>query len=453
MKRWYVLAGVGVIVLAAILFQLTKEKVAGEVSSVAERRSLELLVYTTGQLEAEKSEKINVPVELSDRRIRIYELKITDLVEEGTMVDSADYVGMLDHSVVEEALKKAREEYEQIQNEFIDAQMDSNMNLSNIRDQITTAKEDVEEKKIVLEESVYEAPSVKRKAEMDYEKSQRKLEQEEKGYVLKKQQAESKLKRKGLDVEEKRIQVDKLDKLRKALTIYAPKPGMVIYAKTPWGEKTQVGTAVSRWRSVIAELPDLTTLVSKTYVNEIDISNVKVGQKVTIGIDAFPEKRLSGEVIAVANVGQPLPNSDAKVFEVKVRVHGSDPDLKPAMTTGNVINAGVFEDVLVIPSDAVFENDSLQYVFLKKEGLKKQVVELGRENENFVEVLNGVSEGDNVLLTVPVNAEELVFSGMDIYEQLKEKEEQKREDEISKRKGQEKITAHLKNAKSVTIKN
>jgi HlyD family secretion protein len=61
-------------------------------------------------------------------------------------------------------------------------------------------------------------------------------------------------------------------------------------------------------------------MISVTYVNEIDISKVRPGQKVTLGIDAFPEKQLEGEVIAVANIGQALPRSDAKVFEVRIRV-------------------------------------------------------------------------------------------------------------------------------------
>ena len=55
-------------------------------------------------------------------------------------------------------------------------------------------------------------------------------------------------------------------------------------------------------------------MLSTTYVNEIDISSIKVGQKVILGIDAMPEKELEGEVVSVANIGQPMPRSDAKVF-------------------------------------------------------------------------------------------------------------------------------------------
>ena len=81
-----------------------------------------------------------------------------------------------------------------------------------------------------------------------------------------------------------------------------------------------------------------------------------------------PKKELKGEVFNVANIGQPMPKSDAKVFEVKIRIYGYDPLLKPAMTTSNTIVTGVYNDKLIISSEAVFSNDSVKFVFLKKKG-------------------------------------------------------------------------------------
>ncbi len=78
-------------------------------------------VYSSGQLEAQNSENIVVPESLRDPDIRIYEIKITDLVEEGTVVAMGDYVATLDQKTVEEVLTNAREELEQSYNEFEDA--------------------------------------------------------------------------------------------------------------------------------------------------------------------------------------------------------------------------------------------------------------------------------------------------------------------------------------------
>jgi multidrug efflux pump subunit AcrA (membrane-fusion protein) len=405
------------------------------ITSEVQRGPFEVLVYSSGQLEAQNSENITVPDNLRDRSIRIYEIKITDLVEEGSVVDSGEYVASLDHKAVEEVLTTAQEDLETAINNFEDAKMDSNLTLSNNRDLIINAKEEVEEMQIVLDESVYESPSVIRKAEMDLDKAKRKLEQEIKGYDLKERQAISKVERAKIEMRQRQNRVDKLMEVYKSLEIKAPKSGMVIYGKDNTREKIKVGSSVSTWNPVIATLPDLSTMLSITYVNEIDISKIKAGQKVKLGIDAMPEKVMEGEVVSVANIGQAMPKSDAKVFEVKVRVFGEVNDLKPAMTTSNIIQTGVFQDTMFIPSDAVFENDSMQYVFLdKKNKVVKQVVDLGDQNENFVLVNKGLNEGDKLLLSVPDNEEDLAIEGMDLYQEIKARKETRKAIEEDKSK-------------------
>jgi multidrug efflux pump subunit AcrA (membrane-fusion protein) len=176
---------------------------------------------------------------------------------------------------------------------------------------------------------------------------------------------------------------------------------------------------------VIATLPDLSKMISVTWVNEIDISKIKTGQKVTLGIDAFPEKKMEGEVFALANIGQLLPKSDAKVFEVKIRLFGSDPDLRPAMTTSNVIRTGTYSNEVYIPSDAIFNDDSLNYVFIWDKTSYRQIVEPGPENENYTIIRQGLQPGDRIHLTPPVHGKELPVKGMEIYNQIKKKKEEK----------------------------
>ena len=204
---------------------------------------------------------------------------------------------------------------------------------------------------------------------------------------------------------------------------------MVIYARDRFGIKIQVGSVLTPWSPIIATLPDMTRMISETYINEIDIAKIKTGQKVTISIDAFPDKELTGEVISVANIGQPMPKSDSKVFLVNIRIFGSDPDLKPAMTTGNLIQTGVYSDRLYVPSEAVFETDSTKFVYLKKNGVVKQLVDIGEENEDYIIINKGLSEGNVVLLSEPEKPEDIETVGWDIYE-----EQQKRQKEI-KQKG------------------
>lgn len=443
-KTWLIaIITIAVLSLVYLVFPSSKNH-SPEITVPVQKGPFEILVYSSGQLEAQNSENILVPNQLQDRDVRIYEINITDLVEEGTVVDSGDYVATLDQKTVEEVLNTAKEELETAINEFDDAKMDSNLTLSSVRDEIINAREEVEEYQIVLDESLYESPSVIRKAEMDLDKARRKLEQEKSGYELKKRQAEAKVDRKKLEMQQKQTRVDKIQNIYHSLVITAPKHGMVTYGKDNSGEKINVGSTVSPFMPIIATLPDMSSMLSLTYVNEIDISRIKKGQKVILGIDAIPEKQMEGEVVTVANIGQPMPKSDAKVFEVKIRLFGDVSDLKPAMTTSNTIYTATYKDTTFIPAEAVFQNDSLQYVYLKKGKKVKQVVDLGDQNENMILVKAGLKEGDEILLTEPENAEDLPFSGLDIYATIKERKA-KEEAEAQKRIEEEKKIPYVPN--------
>ena len=228
-----------------------------------------------------------------------------------------------------------------------------------------------------------------------------------------------------------------IENLFEALDIVAPKQGMVIYSYDRLGTKIKVGSTVSRWAPRIAELPDLSSMISKTFINEIDISKVKVGQKVKVGVDAFPDKVFDGDVITVANIGQTLPNGDTKVFEVNIKLFGSDKDLRPAMTTSNVITINSLEDALYLPLEAVFKTDSSRYVYTYNPGLTRQIVELGVENANYAVVLRGLEEGMIVLLNAPADAEDLPLGGIEIYEDLKKRAEEAKKDSTEQLKTEE----------------
>ena len=422
-KKILIIAGSAILLVFLYFILRRGETDYNQITVKVSRGTFNAFVFSSGQLESEKSESINIPEKLKDRNLRIWELTITHMVDEGTLVDSGDYVATLDHTAVEEQIKLAQDEMDKTLSEYEDSKIDSNLNLSNQRDVIVNARLDQAEKKIVMEESVYESPSIQKKASMDLDKAKRRLEQEQKAYVLKKQQEENRVDRKYISYRQILERSQELQKLFNSLEITAPKAGILTYFKFPWGEIIKTGSKVGPYNSVIATIPEMTNLISRTYINEIDISKVKVGQKVKVGIDAFPEKQLSGQVIAVANIGQAMPNSDAKVFEVKIKIFEKDKELKPAMTTSNAIEAGSFADTLMVATDAVFENDSMKFVYLGKEKPVKQVVWLGDENENTVLVKKGLKADDVVWLTEPANAAELKLAGIEIYEEIKKEKD------------------------------
>ncbi len=414
-----------ILIMVALIFWTSEEKV-DLITTKVKKGEFTLKIYSSGQLESENSETINAPEKMKDRSLRIWELSITDMIEEGAIVDSGDYVATLDHKVVESELKKVQDEIDKTFSEYQDAKIDSNLNLNNQRDEIINARLDLEEKKIEMEQSIFESPAIQKKKKMDYDKALRKLQQEKNALELKEKQEVNKVNRKFINYRQLRDRESGLKELFESLIITAPKSGILTYHKYPWGEIVAVGSKVSSWRGIIAKIPDMSNLVSRTYINEIDISKVKKGQQVEVGIDAFPEKKLVGEVVNVANVGQSMPESDAKVFEVKIKIYDKDKDLKPSMTTSNVIFGANLADTLFIPSDAVFSDDSLQFVYLKDRRIKKQIVCLGDQNENFVLIQEGLQLDDEICLQVPEGSDDLTWEGLDIYKRIKEQEEEKK---------------------------
>ncbi len=178
-------------------------------------------------------------------------------------------------------------------------------------------------------------------------------------------------------------------------------------------------------------------MISKTYVNEIDVSKVKPEQHVEIMVDAFPEKSYTGTVTSVANIGEQLPNADAKVFEVLIEVDGSDPILRPSMTTGNKIITKTISDVTFIPLESVQTGpDSIPFVYLKNG--TRQVVVLGESNENNVVVEKGLTPGVQIYLSTPEKPEKYKLVGQELISVIHERENIKKAEELKARQDAEK---------------
>jgi hypothetical protein len=176
---------------------------------------------------------------------------------------------------------------------------------------------------------------------------------------------------------------------------------------------------------VVATLPDLTSMISKTYINEIEVSKIKPGQKVNITIDAFPEKSFTGIVSYVANIGEKLPNTTDKVFEVQIKIDGSDPLLRPSMTTGNKIIIEKFNDAVFIPAECVQAGtDSIPFVYTKSGN--KQIVILGASNEKNIIVEKGVEAGTLIYLSNPEEIEKFDLTGEELIPELKEREKMRK---------------------------
>ncbi len=403
MQKKHLWIGLGVLLLAILLWVLYPNK-GGQQSLTTTVQSGEFVVsvVTTGELDAKNSVEINGPTDLQSVQIWS-EIKLEDLIDEGTVVDSGAYIGRLDKTQILNKLKDIESNLEKLDSQIRKLKLDSALTLRSARDQLINLAYAAEEARLEVQNSQYEPPAVQRKAEISAEKAQRTLKQARENYKLKKNKEEASIKEVMIDYQKATQKKDRVMQVMQGFDIYAPQAGMVVYAKKWDGTKIKVGSMISPWRPVVASLPDLTQMLIKTYVNEIDISKVKAGQEVEIGVDAFPQKQLQGIVRSVANIGEQMPNSSAHVFEVIIDVEGQDADLRPAMTTKNTIVTNTLDSVLYIPLECLHMQDSVPFVYTTS---RKQAVETALSNSDNIVITKGLSAGDELYLLPPENAKD-----------------------------------------------
>jgi RND family efflux transporter MFP subunit len=364
----------------------------------------EVTVTSAGELRATAFVEIQGPA--NAQQAGAFQMKIASIVPEGTLVTKGDVVAELDRSTLATKLQETALNVQKAEAQYEQAMLDSTLTLSKAREDLRTMELALEEKRIAREQAKFEAPSVQRQAEIDYEKAERALEQGRRDLVTRTEQAQAKMREVGADLERQRNLQRVVMEVMDGFTVRAPSDGMVIYVREWNGRKKGSGAQINPWEPAVATLPDLSRMESITYVNEVDVRKVAVGQPVRISLDADPDRQLEGEVASVANVGEQRPNSDAKVFEVKITVSRPDTTLRPGMTTGNVIRTSSLTGVLSIPLEAIVPDASTPFVFVRRSGrIVRQEVATGAMNDTHVVITAGLAAGEEVLLVAPADAE------------------------------------------------
>ncbi len=367
-------------------------------------------VQATGELIPKKEKKIMGPSGL--QQLEIWQVRVNTLVPEGTIVKEGDFVADLDQSTLLEKLTQKEGDLTRANAQFLQARLDTTLELRKLRDDMSNQELVLVEKKATLEQSKYEPPATIRLAELDLEKARKNLSQMRIAYKLQKEKAQAKMDEVGVSVSSASGWVKAFKEVLGKMTIKSSGNGMVVYRKDWSGRRVESGSEIGTWDLTVATLPDLSTLSSRTYVNETDINRVKMGQGVQIALDALPGKKLKGKVTSVSNIGEQRPGSDAKVYEVLIELESTDSKLRPAMTTANTIISQTVPKALRLPLDALHQTaKGEEYVLTRTSNgsLERRQVKTGLTNENEAEVLAGLEKGQQVALAMPEEVEKLPF--------------------------------------------
>ena len=345
-------------------------------------------------------------------------------------MQQGQFIASLDRTEMDGKIKESQTEIDKIVTQLDQAKIDTAIEMRSLRDQLVNIRFSMKEKELSLELSRYEPEAIKQQAKLDLERSQRELSQLENKLTLTKEKSIAQIEEINASYRQQEFKLNRLMELQSQMTVTAPKSGMVIYARD-WNGKRGPGSQVSSWDPVIAELPDLSEMITKAYINEVDITKVIPGQKAKITVDAFPGKEFSGMILTKANIGEQVRNFDTKVFEVIILLSSIDSLLRPAMTTGISILTDSIPTCLQVPLEAI-QVDSVSFVYKKtKSGYVRQEVVTGSSNDISICIAAGLQKGEQLSLNAPETEAEIPFVYLDATEKVTAKA--KMESELAER--------------------
>jgi HlyD family secretion protein len=203
-----------------------------------------------------------------------------------------------------------------------------------------------------------------------------------------------------------------LDELKEELekfTIKSPSPGIVIYGDPtqPWyRENIKIGSQI--WGGfTMFTIPDLRVMQVQVQVHEADINKIKEGQVATITMDTYPGLVLKGKVSKIASIaGEPgrSVNAEVKKFTVDIVIDSTKGHtLKPGISAKAEIFVDEREDVLYVPLQCVFIEEGQHYCYVMRDGDEPVRVAVKPElsNDTYLQIVEGLKEGDRVLLYNP----------------------------------------------------
>ncbi len=172
--------------------------------------------------------------------------------------------------------------------------------------------------------------------------------------------------------------------------IVAPFNGVVSKKWISQGEFVSIG-------SPIVTLVEPKRLYIKSTIDEVDVKNLKVGQKVKIQLDAYPDKVFPGVLKRVSPIVLGA-KQETRTFETWTYFEGEMPFIKPGMSADIEVITDHLQNVLSVPSTALIEKGGKKMVYLIHEGRAKlREVEVGLSNWNYTEVSRGLEEGDLIV--------------------------------------------------------
>jgi HlyD family secretion protein len=251
--------------------------------------------------------------------------------------------------------------------------------------------------------------------ESDFHQAKMALERTQRKATADVVQAKADLKAKELEYMRQQDKLAKLeDQLVKA-TVLSPADGIAIYATSARRghhhhdnqEPLDEGVEVFE-RQELIYLPTATLAMAEVDIHEASLKKVRLGLPAIVTVDALPGKTFFGSVENIAPLPDPQSmwmNPDLKVYNSEIYLEGDRPELRTGMSCKVEIIVEQYEDTVYIPVQAVIRIAGQPAVYVVNDGvIEEREVEIGFDNNRMVRIIDGIREGEVVLLTPPLKS-------------------------------------------------
>jgi HlyD family secretion protein len=336
-------------------------------------------------------------------------LKITKMAVDGKEVEKGDTVIVFDPSEIKKAIINAQQQLEIANAEFEKLKATQQSEIEDLEADLEISRISQEISKINFDQAVYESEVKKKEINLQLETANIALERAKEQIENKKKIQREEIYQKTLNIKQLKATLDEATRSVNSLFVISPSSGIAIL-KDNWmtNQKWQVGDQPYSGSTLI-ELPDMDAMMAEVKINEVDIAKVSPGLNVEIKPDAFSDSTFKGKVTSVANLAQNKDSkSKIKIFPVQIVIDGKSKNLLPGLTVSCKIIIKTIPRVLFIPIDAIFKDQANDYVYLKtNSGFKRKPVKIGSVNSDFAIVMDGLNENEELALTDPyLNKEE-----------------------------------------------
>jgi len=371
-----------------------------------ERQSLGASVEANEQILEWEKNQVERELSTAEYNLKVAHLDLKKLVEGDGPLQTTQYKDDMD---------RVREEYTRYLAYIKDLEQlaeqgfgnPTELSLANQKSAELEEKFNAAEKKFIsFKEHVL--PSLEESARARVEQSEMELEQTTKGSVFKIAKAISTLNEVKGKLEASEAALRQAETELDKTIINAPFGGIaILYEAFRDGQKRKPRVGDRVWQNQpLLYLPDISGIIVKTQVREVDLHKIALEQECLIKVDAYPDIAFNGDVnfIGVLAAERNEGSSGEKCFQVTVAMTNNDPRLRPGMTARVSTLTDQVSDVLCVPVQAIFSEAGEHYCYRHRKGrFLKTGVSTGRTNDDLAEITKGLEAGDQVSLIKPAD--------------------------------------------------